>query len=472
MANIDSELKDIGKKRGLEIWRINKFKLERLPEEQFGNFYSGDSYIVLYTKNPGEWNVHFWLGSETSTDERGAAAIKTVELDQALGGLPTQYKEVEGHESSLFLSYFKEGIKYLKGGVSSGFKHVKENKYEDWKPRLFHCKGKRNVRCVQVDCNFNSLNLGDVFILDCGLDLYVWIPPESGRLERIKGMSQAKNIRDNERTGKPRIHVLDQDWDTNTDFWRIIGGDKKKIKSAELGGVDENYWRSSRDTISLWRVSDASGKMEVNIVADGTFQYSQLDSKDAFILDAGHGGVFVWIGKDCTIDERKRAMQWANSYLQKMNKPEWTQVTRVLEGSEPAIFTQWASSWEGAKTKQIFQPKLFQCSDESGNLVVEEISNFTQEDLDGDDVMILDGLSIIYVWVGTKANVNEKKHAESTAKKYLETDNIPRHKTVIETIYQGSETPAFKKFFKTWDDKLFTTDVRSFANMRKLMFSN
>lgn len=46
---------------------------------------------------------------------------------------------------------------------------------------------------------------------------------------------------------------LDQDWDTNTDFWRIIGGDKKKIKSAELGGVDENYWRSSRDTISLWR---------------------------------------------------------------------------------------------------------------------------------------------------------------------------------------------------------------------------
>lgn len=41
--------------------------------------------------------------------------------------------------------------------------------------------------------------------------------------------------------------------------------------------------------------------------------------------------------------------------------------------------------------------------------------------------------------------------------KYLETDNIPRHKTVIETIYQGSETPAFKKFFKTWDDKLFTT---------------
>uniref|UniRef100_A0A1I7X378 Gelsolin-like domain-containing protein n=1 Tax=Heterorhabditis bacteriophora TaxID=37862 RepID=A0A1I7X378_HETBA len=92
--------------------------------------------------------------------------------------------------------------------------------------------------------------------------------------------------------------------------------------------------------------------------------------------------------------------------------------------------------------------------------------------LDGDDVMILDALNLIYVWVGSGANPNEKKGAENTAKKYLEQGNLPRHaKTTIETIFQGQETPTFKKFFPKWDDKLFKNDIRSVHNMRKLLFN-
>lgn len=42
----------------------------------------------------------------TLQDEYGTAAYKTVELDTYLDDIPIQYREVQGHESKLFRSYF------------------------------------------------------------------------------------------------------------------------------------------------------------------------------------------------------------------------------------------------------------------------------------------------------------------------------------------------------------------------------
>jgi Gelsolin repeat len=67
-------------------------------------------YIAFYISGALNRAIHFWLGSESSQDEQGIAAYKTVELDDSLGGSPVQYREVEGSESQLFLSYFKVGI--------------------------------------------------------------------------------------------------------------------------------------------------------------------------------------------------------------------------------------------------------------------------------------------------------------------------------------------------------------------------
>ena len=95
-------------------------------------------------------------------DESGSAAMLAVELDDALGGAPTQHRELQENESQLFLSYFKTGVKYLPGGVKSGFTHYDP---EDVEKRLFRVKGKKNVQIKQVLSPLTKTIINEAFTL-------------------------------------------------------------------------------------------------------------------------------------------------------------------------------------------------------------------------------------------------------------------------------------------------------------------
>jgi hypothetical protein len=71
------------------------------------------------------------------------------------------------------MSYFKKGIEYMEGGVESGYRKVEE---ENLPTRLLLVKGKRYPRVMPVPLEANSINDGDVFILDDGnaKKLYFW----------------------------------------------------------------------------------------------------------------------------------------------------------------------------------------------------------------------------------------------------------------------------------------------------------
>ena len=286
MASIASgEFAGAGAKVGIEIWRIESLKVKALPTEEYGRFSVGDSYIVLRTKKKGNglsWNLHFWLGSETTQDESGVAAYKSVELDNALGGGPVQFRECEGHESDQFLSYFKKdgGVIYQKGGVDSGFNHVERDSY---KPRLLQLKGRRNVRVSEVELTCASLNEGDVFILDAGLRLFVWHGSSANRLEKAKGLEVVTRIR-NERGAKPVVQIIQEE--DAAEFWDLLGG-KGNIASAESVASDEAAEKKASSDIKLFRVSDASGKLEIKQEASGLLKREMLDTNDTFILDAG-----------------------------------------------------------------------------------------------------------------------------------------------------------------------------------------
>ena len=81
-----------GQSPGVEIWRIEAMKPVKQTDVTSGKFFSGDSYIVLhtFTERTGQiaMNAHFWLGSESSQDERGAAEDEQVaKHTEQVGGL-------------------------------------------------------------------------------------------------------------------------------------------------------------------------------------------------------------------------------------------------------------------------------------------------------------------------------------------------------------------------------------------------
>lgn len=332
-----------GKKPGMQIWRIEKFQVKK-SQTPAGTFYDDDSYICLNTykkkdENGKEldklgWDIHFWLGSTTSQDEAGTAAYKTVELDDFLGGEPVQHRECSGYESSLFCSYFSSngGIKLLEGGVESGFNKVKPTEY---KPRLLHLKGRRNIRVKEVPLKIESLTCDDVFILDAGLDIYQWQGKKAGMNEKARAGQLARAI-DDERGGKPEVHVFRQGDGDEIEFFKHFGVDAvPEITNA--GGDDAAYEKKDDAGKCLLQVSDSSGTLECKEVAKGKVPKSLLNSDDVFIFDIGCE-IFAWVGKGASKEEKRKAMQYAQDYLKKSGKPLQLPISKILEGAENETF--------------------------------------------------------------------------------------------------------------------------------------
>jgi gelsolin len=323
-----------GKQEGIQIWRVEKFHIVPWPREEYGKFYDGDSYLVLKTLKQGnsfKWDIHFWLGEKTTQDEAGTAAYKTVELDDQLGGAPVQHREVQDYESELFLSYFNPSVQILRGGVESGFNHVKPEEYET---RLLHLKGKTTVHVKQVSLDSDSLNSGDVFVLDGGMKLYQWNGKQASVREKNKAGEIARAIRE-ERKGQPKIATIEEGQE-DEDFWGLIGG-KGPIASAAEGGDDLEAEKTNKGTKALYQLSDASGQLKFTEKAKGKIIKSHFISQDVFIFDTGYE-VFAWIGKGASINEKRSALPKAQEYLAKYNRPAYLPISRISEGAEGEAF--------------------------------------------------------------------------------------------------------------------------------------
>ncbi|KAF4390902.1 hypothetical protein F8388_005715 [Cannabis sativa] len=322
MRDLDSAFQGAGQKAGLEIWRIENFRPVPIPKSSHGKFFTGDSYVILKTtalKNGAlRHDIHYWLGKDTTQDEAGTAAIKTVELDAALGGRAVQYREVQGHETEKFLSYFKPCIIPQQGGIATGFKHAEA---EEHNIRLYVCKGKH---VVHVPFARSSLNHDDIFILDTKSKIFQFNGCNSSIQERAKALEVVQYIKDTYHDGKCEVAAVE---------------DGKLMADPEAG----EFWGFFGGFAPLPKKAASDEDKTIEPVEADLLTRELLDTNKCYLLDCGIE-VFVWMGRSTSLDERKAASGASEELVSGANRPK-SHIIRVIEGFETVMFRSKFDSW-------------------------------------------------------------------------------------------------------------------------------
>ena len=300
----------------LYIWRVEKFKLVTVKPEDFGSFYEGDSYIILCISLNSmkllNYNVHFWIGDKTSTDELGTAAYKTVELDTYLEGKAVQHREIQNNESDLFRSYFSQGLSYKIGGVDSGFKKVVPYTYDNYRPILFKV---HNDLVIQIPVDLSLVNDDDSFILDMGLTVYVYRGIKSTHKEGLLAQYHAQHIKNNRKNCFVFNLIANEDKYSYDSFTHLL----------------LNYSNGSSGIKKLMRITETDSDITMTELSNPV-TYNSLNTNDTFIFETLHT-TYIWVGKNSNHKELMAA--WSLAFKITDNT---TPITLVKEGYESEQF--------------------------------------------------------------------------------------------------------------------------------------
>jgi hypothetical protein len=296
----------------------------RLPENEFGQFYTEDSYLFVLkywkvedepvneqddqpsntnqeeTEPQIECKLYYWQGREAKNDgwltftftmKKRFEEFEIIKLNQQ-------------QENQSFLAHFKRKFIIHKGKRKS--KEVLNNK----NTKMYHIRRSPHhiicTRCIEIEASASNLCSEFCYLVCVPFEnteinsnssngiVYVWI----GSLANPDEAKIAEDIANYMYSESYSIQILNEGEEPETFFWIGLGGKKDYDKSAE-------YLRYMR----LFRCSNDRGYFAVSEkLVD--FCQDDLSDDDIMILDNG-STVFLWVGPTSTDIEIKLAFKSA-----------------------------------------------------------------------------------------------------------------------------------------------------------------
>nr|VZH90160.1 unnamed protein product [Spirometra erinaceieuropaei] len=262
-----ANIKNINKET-LKIWRFaTPTTLVPLPEENYGFFFNNEMYVVLRAANKNAkscFNVHYWMGMERAKTSDTSPPPKVMQLMSSLENRAVLHREIEGHESPLFKSYFKVfGVQ--SGAADHIFNPANPAAY---RPRLLHFQlnaAKTRVAVFEVPISVRSLTNQDVFIYDEGTKMTQW---NGSRCDEEERMAEQRR----------------------------------------------NFQKT------LYRLSDESRKLVMNKVYTGKVYRSGINNDDVTFVETFEV-LYGYIGQGASENEKANTWDQAIKYLKDVNRP-------------------------------------------------------------------------------------------------------------------------------------------------------
>jgi hypothetical protein len=267
-----------------------------------GEFCLGDCYIVLHSFLKGEEVqniIYIWIGTKAQLDKRFCCAMYAVGLKDFLRSKAQIIKVGPEEETLGFKELFPELQYSNRFSTESGLFPVQE---KSWNLLMYQMK---DWALVNVEPVYTRLRSDSVFILDNGLDIYLWNGKESSKQSRLKGRIVCSRINRNER--KSRARVIEQEQGEEVlGFWELLGCDFTPESFDFLRDDPCGDWKGP----VLYRVPiDLEGNPLEDIIDRKKLKKGSLDSKECLILDAG-SLLILWIGKSASHEKKVNATEY------------------------------------------------------------------------------------------------------------------------------------------------------------------
>ncbi|XP_074276815.1 villin-2-like isoform X1 [Silene latifolia] len=231
----------------------------------------------------------------------------------------------------------------------------------------------------------------------------------------------------------------------------------------EKGLADETY---SDDGVALIEISGTSLHNNKAIQVDGVA--SSLNPNSCFILQLG-SSLLTWQGNQSSFEQQRLASKIAD-FL----KPG-SVIKHVKEGTEKPVFWSALGGKQAYTSKEasrelVRDPHLFSLSFKKG--LIEEIHNFTQDDLLTEDMMILDTHIEIFVWIGRSVDPKEKQTAFEIGQTYVDLAASRDGRSLHIPLYRITEgnEPCFFTTYFSWDSAKANVQGNSFQKKVMLLF--